>query len=304
VTSSIRRIARSAETLQEATTGTARHLEELTRTVSSVASKATESSSLSQDSSRAADEGMTAVREASAAMDAISTSFKSLQECVSRLSERSTSIDEIVQVITAIAETKILALNASTSRRRPRGRQGLLSDAPGAPTRRACTLRRRITRLIRRRGDTSAATAADAPRIRGRAPAVPARASASRDQHLPAPAARDRGRDGASGGGPDRVAAARDDGRWSDRHSTREQESRAEIAKRSRSRPGLAVESRRQQRGLHAGQQGSDAVSDTLSQRGATPLEPQRRTIEQTRVFSEVRGAGTVRSITAAVSTC
>jgi methyl-accepting chemotaxis protein len=114
VTSSIRRIAESAETLQEATTGTSRHLGELTRTVSSVASKATESCSLSEDSSRAANEGMNVVREASAAMDAISTSFRSLQECVSRLSARSRSIDEIVQVITGIAdETKLLALNAS-----------------------------------------------------------------------------------------------------------------------------------------------------------------------------------------------
>ena len=84
VTSSIRNIARSAETLQEATTGTAQHLEELTRTVSSVAAYAAESSSLSQDSSRAADEGMLVVREASAAMDAISTSFESLEECVAR----------------------------------------------------------------------------------------------------------------------------------------------------------------------------------------------------------------------------
>src|SRR5262249_10971327 len=114
VSTSIRQIARSAETLQEATAGTARHLDELTSTVSSVASKATESSGLSQDSSRAANEGMIVVRGASAAMDAISTSFRSLQECVVRLSERSTSIGEIVQVITEIAdETKLLALNAS-----------------------------------------------------------------------------------------------------------------------------------------------------------------------------------------------
>jgi methyl-accepting chemotaxis protein len=114
VTASIRRIARGAETLQQATTGTALHLDGLTRTVSTVAAKATESSSLSQDSSRAANEGMIVVREASAAMNAIATGFHSLQEGVARLSQRSTSIDEIVQVITEIAdETKLLALNAS-----------------------------------------------------------------------------------------------------------------------------------------------------------------------------------------------
>ena len=114
VTANIARIARSAGTLQEVTNGTAQHLEELTRTVSSVASKATESSGLSKDSSRAADEGMTVVRQASASMDAISTSFQALEECVSRLADRSRSIEEIVQVITDVAdETKLLALNAS-----------------------------------------------------------------------------------------------------------------------------------------------------------------------------------------------
>jgi methyl-accepting chemotaxis protein len=114
VIASSSQITRNTETLRGATTGTARHLEELTYTVSAVASKATESSSLSQDTSRAAEEGMTAVRETSAAMDAISTSFSALEQHVVRLSERSTSIDEIVQVITQIAdETKLLALNAS-----------------------------------------------------------------------------------------------------------------------------------------------------------------------------------------------
>jgi methyl-accepting chemotaxis protein len=107
-------IAQGTETLQHATTGTARHLEELTSTVSAVASKATESSSLSQDSSRAAEEGMIAARETSAAMNAISTSFGALQQCVVHLSDRSTSIGEIVKVITEIAdETKLLALNAA-----------------------------------------------------------------------------------------------------------------------------------------------------------------------------------------------
>lgn len=114
VTASIGNIARSAERLQEATTGTAQHLGHLTRTVSSVAANAIESSGLSQESSHAADEGMAVVREASVAMDSISTSFRSLQQCVGQLSERSTSIGEIVQVITAIAdETKLLALNAA-----------------------------------------------------------------------------------------------------------------------------------------------------------------------------------------------
>jgi methyl-accepting chemotaxis protein len=114
VIASIARIARGAETLQQATTGTALYLQGLTRTVSTVAGKATESSSLSQDSSHAANEGMVAVRETSASMNAIFTSFSSLEECVARLSERSTSIDAIVQVITEIAdETKLLALNAS-----------------------------------------------------------------------------------------------------------------------------------------------------------------------------------------------
>jgi methyl-accepting chemotaxis protein len=114
VTASIGNIARSVETLQGATTGTVQHLDQLTRTVTSVAANAARSSELSQESSHAAESGMAVVREASSAMDSISTSFRSLERCVGQLSARSTSIGEIVQVITAIAdETKLLALNAA-----------------------------------------------------------------------------------------------------------------------------------------------------------------------------------------------
>jgi methyl-accepting chemotaxis protein len=114
VTTSIGNIAHSVETLQGATAGTAEHLGQLTRTVNSVAANAAESSGLSQESCVAAEQGMSVVREASSAMDSISKSFHSLERCVGQLSDRSTSIGEIVQVITAIAdETKLLALNAA-----------------------------------------------------------------------------------------------------------------------------------------------------------------------------------------------
>jgi methyl-accepting chemotaxis protein len=114
VSASSGKIAQSAETLQQATTGAARYLEELTLTVSSVASKADESFHLSEQSRRAAEEGMSVVRDASAATDAISTSFRSLEDCVARLSERSVSIGAIVEVIRRVAdETRLLSINAS-----------------------------------------------------------------------------------------------------------------------------------------------------------------------------------------------
>jgi methyl-accepting chemotaxis protein len=329
VTTSIRRIARSAETLQEATAGTALHLDELTRTVSSVASKATESSSLSQDSSRAADEGMIVVREASAAMDAISTSFDSLQDCVVRLSERSTSIDEIVQVITGIAEeTRLLALNAAIIAAQA-GEDGrafsVVAREVGELAERTHRSAGEITGLIRAtQKDTSAAvTAAEHGSARI---AEGVQRSAASGQVLKrildtSTASAHRSREIAEAtalqaADLDRVGfAVREIGEAAEsiRDSTREQEqSSEEIARQIASIRdlGAAVQesAEEQRRGSSLVSKAATEMSDALSRIvGETSAQSRSgATIEQTlRVFSDVSGE-TVRSveaITAAVAT-
>jgi methyl-accepting chemotaxis protein len=329
VTSSIRNIARSAETLQEATTGTAQHLEELTRTVSSVAAYAAESSSLSQDSSRAAGEGMSVVREASAAMDAISTSFESLQECVARLSQRSASIDEIVQVITEIAdETKLLALNASIIAAQA-GEGGAAFSVVAREVRELAERTHRsageITSLIRAtQEDTSAAVSAVADGSARITEGVQrSAASAQMLQRIletsTTSAARTREIAEATtrqASDLDRVGVAVreiDEAVEAIRTSTREQElSSEEIAKRVESIRDLGSAVREstqeQRRGSSLVSKAATQMSETLSQIvGATDAQSRSgETIGQTlRVFSEV-SAETVRAaeaITGAVST-
>jgi methyl-accepting chemotaxis protein len=329
VTSSIRNIARSAETLQEATTGTAQHLEELTRTVSSVAAAAAESSSLSQDSSRAADEGMSVVRETASAMDAISTSFESLQECVARLSQRSTSIDEIVQVITEIAdETKLLALNASIIAAQA-GEGGAAFSVVAREVRELAERTHRsageITSLIRAtQEDTSAAVTAVADGSSRIAVGVQrSAASAKMLQRIletsTTSAARTRQIAEATtrqASDLDRVGVAVreiDEAVDAIRSSTREQElSSEEIAKRIASIRDLGAavrESTQQQRkGSTLVSKAATQISETLSQIvGATDAQSRSgETFGQTlRVFNEV-SAETVRAaeaITGAVST-
>jgi methyl-accepting chemotaxis protein len=329
VTASIGRIAGSAETLQEATTGTARHLDELTHTVSSVASKATESCNLSEASSRAANEGITAVREASSAMDAIHTSFRALQECVSRLSARSRSIDEIVQVITGIAdETKLLALNASIIAAQA-GEGGkafsVVAKQVGELAERTQRSAGEITGLIRStQEDTSAAVKAAEDgskritegvqrqvasgqvleRILNTSTTSTARAREIAD--ATAQQAKDL----------DRVGLAVreiDDAVEAIRRSTKEQEqSSEEIARAITSIRDLGVavhdSTEHQRRGSSMISKASTQISETLSQIVEATISQSRsgETIEQTlRVFSEV-SAETVRSaeaITAAVAT-
>jgi methyl-accepting chemotaxis protein len=329
VTSSIRKISKNAETLQEATNGTAQHLEELTSTVSSVASKATESLTLSEASSRAADEGMTVVQGASSAMDAISTSFRSLQDCVSRLEVRSRSIDEIVQVITGVAdETKLLALNASIIAAQA-GDEGKAFSVVARQVRELAERTHRsageITGLVRAtQEDTSAAVSAaqeGSTRIsegvqramasgevlkRIHATSTNSAARAREIADATAQQARDLDRVG--------VAVREIDGAvQAIRRSTKEQElSSEEIAKAIESIRdlGLAVQDSTQQQrnGSSMISKASIQVSETLSQIvDATNAQSRSgQAIEQTLgVFSEV-SAETVKSaeaITAAVET-
>jgi methyl-accepting chemotaxis protein len=329
VIASSSQITHNTDTLRQATNGTARHLEDLTRTVSAVASKATESSSLSQDSSRAAEEGMTAVRQTSSAMDAISTSFGALEQHVVRLSERSTSIGEIVQVITEIAdETKLLALNASiiAAQAGDGGRAfSVVAREVGELAQRTHRSAGEITALIRStQQDTSAAVAAveeGSARIAEgvQRSAVSGRAlerilsisttSATRTREI-AEATALQAQD------LDRVGVAVrdiDDAVDSIHLSTREQErSSEEIARQIasiRDLGGAVQEStERQRRGSSQVSTAAKQMSETLTQIvGETSAQTRSgETIEQTLlVFSEVSGE-TVRSaeaITTAVAT-
>jgi methyl-accepting chemotaxis protein len=114
LTSNIDQVVGSVETLHSAADMSAGRVRELYSSVEQVKANAAESHLLSEDSSRAANQGMTAVNETIEAMGEISTSFHQLQDHVSRLALKSQSIDEIVQVISGVAEqTGLLSLNAA-----------------------------------------------------------------------------------------------------------------------------------------------------------------------------------------------
>jgi methyl-accepting chemotaxis protein len=272
---------------------------------------------------------MSAVREASAAMDAISTSFQSLQECVARLSERSTSIEEIVQVITGIAnETKLLALNASIIAAQA-GDGGMafsvVARQVGELAERTHGSAREITGLVRAtQKDTSAAVTAVADGSARIAEGVQrsiasgqvleriletSTTSAARTREIAEETARqakDLDRVG--------VAVREIDGAVEAiRHSTLEQErSTEEIARQIESIRdlGVAVQDSTQQqlRGSSLVSKAASQMSDALSEivRETSAQSRSGETIEQAlRVFGEV-SAETVRSaeaITAAVAT-
>jgi methyl-accepting chemotaxis protein len=114
LTGNIEQVVGSVEALNAAADISAGRVRELSSSVNDVKENAAESHLLSEDSSRAANEGMTAVSETMQAMGEISSSFHELQEHVSRLAVKSQSIDEIIQVISGVAEqTSLLSLNAA-----------------------------------------------------------------------------------------------------------------------------------------------------------------------------------------------
>jgi methyl-accepting chemotaxis protein len=108
---------------------------------------------------------MAAVRETIAAMGEISTSFGELQESVSRLASKSHSIDEIIQVISGVAEqTSLLSLNATIIAAQA-GEHGkafsVVADQVRNLADRTHRSTRQIAELIRTvQDDTSAAVAA------------------------------------------------------------------------------------------------------------------------------------------------
>jgi methyl-accepting chemotaxis protein len=107
-------VVRSVDGLESATDGAVGRLKELTASVREVEENAAASLNLSEESSREAEEGRSAVRETIDAMGDISSSFGLLEDRVNRLADKSRSIDAIVRVITDVAEqTGMLSLNAA-----------------------------------------------------------------------------------------------------------------------------------------------------------------------------------------------
>ncbi len=114
VAENVDEVARGVDTLHAATEETRVRLDELSASVRTVEQNAVESHELSADTSREASKGVRAVNETITAMKEIAVSFGQLEGSVSHLAQRSQSIDEIVQVISDVAEqTSLLSLNAS-----------------------------------------------------------------------------------------------------------------------------------------------------------------------------------------------
>lgn len=114
LTSNIGEIVKGVDTLKRATEEAVGRLHELGTSVKQVERNAVESRALSEDSSRGAAEGVSAVGETVEAMGEISSSFDQVTERVSALSQKSQSIDEVVQVINSVADqTNLLSLNAA-----------------------------------------------------------------------------------------------------------------------------------------------------------------------------------------------
>jgi methyl-accepting chemotaxis protein len=114
MTSAIREIARSADILNQSTESTSKALELLSGSVRQVESNARESHVLSDETSRKAEQGMSAVHETVQGMGQIQESFKGIESIISSLSTKSDSIGAVVKVIESVVEqTNLLALNAA-----------------------------------------------------------------------------------------------------------------------------------------------------------------------------------------------
>jgi methyl-accepting chemotaxis protein len=114
VASNVEQVLSNVGSLESSTGETLGRLQELSRSVREVEANAAQSLSFSEASSRDAAEGRTAAQETTIAMREIQTAFANLEDRVDRLAKKSQSIDEIVQVITEVAEqTGLLSLNAS-----------------------------------------------------------------------------------------------------------------------------------------------------------------------------------------------
>ncbi|HEX9756801.1 MAG TPA: methyl-accepting chemotaxis protein [Nitrospiria bacterium] len=114
MTSSIKEIGLSIETLHSATDKTATSLLEMGASVQQVENNAQKSHELSENTTQKAQKGKESVQQTISGMKEIASSFKQVQEIISRLAQKSESIGNIIRVIDEVAEqTNLLSLNAA-----------------------------------------------------------------------------------------------------------------------------------------------------------------------------------------------
>jgi methyl-accepting chemotaxis protein len=111
---SVSEVARNAEGLHEAASETSSSMEEMAVSMREVESNATETSRLSTDVARMADEGRDKVRQTIDGMYEIREATDTAQRVITSLGERVKEIGAVVEVIDDVAdETNLLALNAA-----------------------------------------------------------------------------------------------------------------------------------------------------------------------------------------------
>jgi methyl-accepting chemotaxis protein len=114
VAANTHQVVSGLETLNQATDEAVTSLEQLKSSVGLVTDNAQTSHTLSEDTSKESQRGLSAVNETISAMGEISTSFQRLEQTISELAEKSVSIDEVLKVIQNVADsTGLLSLNAS-----------------------------------------------------------------------------------------------------------------------------------------------------------------------------------------------
>jgi methyl-accepting chemotaxis protein len=165
LTANIDQVVGNVETLHAAADLSGGRVQELSRSVRQIKVNAAQSHALSEESSQVASRGMAAVTETIDAMGEISSGFGQLQQRVSHLAEKSKSIDEIIQVISDVAEqTGLLSLNAAIIAAQA-GKHGkafsVVAEQVSSLADRTHRSAREVSGLIRAvQGDTAAAVSA------------------------------------------------------------------------------------------------------------------------------------------------
>jgi methyl-accepting chemotaxis protein len=114
VSSAIQQLAKGSQTQAQRVEETSRAMEQLSVSVSQTAQSAQQAASASSQASQSAQQGSETVKETVSTMDKIFESTDSTSGAVTKLSQRSEQMAEIIEVISNVADqTNLLALNAA-----------------------------------------------------------------------------------------------------------------------------------------------------------------------------------------------
>lgn len=114
ISSTVQQIARGVEQQAERTAETSRIMENMSNSIQNVAKRSEEVLSVANSAKEATDNGMQAVKETIKKMDDIVSVTDNTKKSIEDLRNYSEKIEEIVSIITEIAdETNLLALNAA-----------------------------------------------------------------------------------------------------------------------------------------------------------------------------------------------